>query len=357
MSFSTQDHFFLQRCQHLASLGGTRVLPNPRVGSVIVHEGRIIGEGYHQYPGGPHAEVMAVRDIRPEDHVLVKESSLYVNLEPCSHFGKTPPCADMIITLGIPRVVIGCQDPNPKVSGAGIRRLRDAGITVVTAPDDSPYIWQNRVFFVNQQQKRPFIILKWAESRDGFIGGFDQEGNPKPLRISCEMSRLLAHKLRAEMQVIMIGKGTAAADNPHLTTRHVPGHNPIRMILDRNLRLPEAMHLRTDGIPTIILNALRQDTEGAVRYYIPRQWHDIRALLQELYEVLGICSIMVEGGSHLLRQFITQDVWDEVYRVTGTLKAGAGVPAPEVPWSFEAEEMLGEDRVEILRRVTWTPIR
>ncbi len=226
--FSSQDALFLHRCLDLALKASRAVAPNPYVGSVIVHYGRIIGEGFHQQAGQPHAEVLAVRAVA--DPTLLKESTIYVTLEPCAHFGKTPPCADLIIRHQIPRVVIGMQDPNPKVDGGGIARMKAQGIEVVLSPDPRPFAEINHVFLTNLAFQRPFIALKWAQTADGYLAGVQTNGGSFPVRITGPQANQYTHRLRASYQGIWIGRKTAEIDNPRLNTRLYPGPNPIKIV-------------------------------------------------------------------------------------------------------------------------------
>lgn len=342
--FQAADALFLQRTLSLAHLGTSAVFPNPQVGAVIVHAGRIIGEGYHAYAGGPHAEVAAIRSVREPD--LLPEATMYVSLEPCSFHGKTPPCANLIIERGIRRVVVGCEDPNPRVSGRGIARMRAAGLAVILAPDPAPFRALNRAFFLNQQQNRPYVTLKWAETQDGFMARYDPHGQPHPLAITSAEANAFTHRLRARHQALAIGRRTAAIDNPRLNTRLYPGDSPLRIVFDRDLRLPADLHLLQDGRPTLILNRQRSDRQGPVRYFQPQQWQDLATLMGELYREAGICSLMVEGGAGLLQDFLDQDVYDEVHLLQGPAQIGQGLPGPRLPRQlrFSQHESLGVDQ-------------
>lgn len=342
---TTADLQFLHRCIQLAELGGTKVIPNPKVGAVIVHNGTIIGEGFHPYSGGPHAEVVAVRDVK--DQTLLPDSTIYVSLEPCNHFGKTPPCVDLILEHKIPRVVVGCLDPNPKVAGKGIERLRTNGVEVELAEDVTPFTFLNRAFFVNQLYHRPYITLKWAQTADGFIAGHDEAGNGIPIKITDFPSDVLVHKLRASHQAILVGRKTALSDDPSLTTRYYPGESPLRIVFDRKGTLPRTLKLFTDGNKTMILGAETTKTEN-VAYYSPTQWTNLSLLLEELYSEKGICSILVEGGREILQQFIDQGVYDEIICFEGHKKIHAGIPAPTLAssFSFDSTRFSGQDIVK-----------
>ena len=340
---STADHLYLERCLYLARMGSARVFPNPQVGAVLVHQDTIIGEGYHAYAGGPHAEVKALEVVH--DRSLLAHSTMYVSLEPCSHHGKTPPCVSAIILYGIPRVVIGCLDPNPQVSGRGVQRLREAGIQVDLAPFPDVYQEVNRAFFCNQQQHRPWIILKWAESADGFIAGLDANGMPAATPITGREAGILVHKLRSQVQAIMVGRRTAQIDNPRLNTRHFFGENPVRIVFDRQLRLPVNLQLLNDGQASIVLNESQSRKSGLLHYYVPQQWNDMRHLMEELYGQLGICSILIEGGVQLLQQFIDQGVYDEIWKFSSLKSLQNGLPAPVLPptISWHSRKLIGED--------------
>lgn len=341
------DAVFLLRTLQLARLGSSRVFPNPQVGALIVHETRILAEGYHTYSGGPHAEVNAVHALRAEDKALLPASTLYVSLEPCSHHGKTPPCADLILRHGIGRVVVGCVDPNPQVAGRGLQRLRNQGVEVVLAPDPAPYEALNPGFTLNQRARRPFLTLKWAESPDGYVAALDARGQPRPVHLSGPEADIAVHRLRAGHQAILVGRRTAAIDNPRLTTRRYPGAHPRRVVLDPDLRLPPTLALLSDGLPTIVLNRSRQEQVGQILYYAPGQWEDMQVLCWELYHHLGLTKILIEGGTRLLQQCLDQGVYDHVVRLRGRQRLGQGVAGPTLPpgFAFDRSYWLGD---------TWT---
>ena len=281
------------------------------VGAVIVADGRIIGEGYHVRCGEGHAEVNAFASVKKEDESLLKEATIYVSLEPCSHYGKTPPCADLIIRKGVKRAVVGCEDPFAEVRGRGIRKLKDAGIEVVVGVCQKECEELNKVFFTFHRLKRPFITLKWAESKDGFIARTDSEGKPQPTQISTEQTRMHCHKLRAEHQAILVGRTTLQTDNPSLTTRYWKGRNPIRIILTHNT--PDK-HLKifNNEASTLVMSGHLAD------------------LMRDLHTE-GIQSVLVEGGRDVLQQFIDQQIWDEAYIEKGDILIGEGVKAPTFP--------------------------
>lgn len=353
-----QDEVYLQRCLHLAQMAGNRVYPNPRVGALLVARDRVLSEGFHAYAGGPHAEAVAIRSASRD--ASLAEATLYVSLEPCNHHGKTPPCTELILEKGIPRVVIGCVDPNPKVSGKGILRLKEAGVTVDMAPDPRPFYGLNRVFWINQVEKRPYIVLKWAQTHDGFVAAFNSKGAEVPLRITGHEAQRHTHQLRAFHHSIMVGRKTAEIDNPRLTTRHFYGHHPIRIVWDMGRKLPSYLAMLSDGHPTLVLtDNPPPSAPPGLRYLQPSQWTDMRAICQELFDYSHIASIIVEGGTHLLQQFIDQDVYDELHVFRGKVVIGKGVPAPVLPkgFSFDEYKKLGEDELLIRRRQVIHPDR
>ena len=286
----TKDECYMARCLELARLGKANAAPNPMVGSVIVHQDRIIGEGYHEQCGQPHAEPNAIRRVK--DKSLLSLSTLYVSLEPCAHFGKTPPCALLIIQHKIPRVVVGCIDPFAKVAGRGIAMMREAGIDVEVGVLERESLALNRRFITFHQKKRPYIILKWAESKDGFIDA--EEDVPKWL--TNEASRALVHKMRAEEMAIMVGTVAAYKDNPSLTTRAWAGKDPIRVTLDRTLRLPSSHHLFDGEVFTIIFTQERKDDEPNVSFVTIDFSKDVLAQCLSYLHQQNINSLIVEGG-------------------------------------------------------------
>lgn len=343
-SLSDTHLAFLKRCCDLARIPGAAVEPNPRVGAVVVHRGRIVGEGAHAAHGGPHAEVVAVASV--QDPSLLRESTLYVSLEPCNHHGKTPPCTELILAHGITRVVVGAVDPNPRMQGRSIAFLRERGVAVHVLAEGSPCVALNPHFDLNQRLGRPYVVLKWAESADGFIAGRDAEGKPSPRAISGAASNRFFHRLRHELQAIWIGKNTAAIDNPSLTTRLWPGRDPLRIVMDPQLSLPQGLSI-FQGPPTLRINGLRDGQEGNVRLWKVEDSRDLPALLRSLYAELKVGSVLVEGGADLSQQFIDAGLWDEVYRCQSPLVLGDGVAAPVLPTGLQPADvsMLGSDRV------------
>jgi diaminohydroxyphosphoribosylaminopyrimidine deaminase/5-amino-6-(5-phosphoribosylamino)uracil reductase len=341
------DELYMRRCLDLAALGRGMVSPNPMVGAVIVHQGKIIGEGYHQKYGGPHAEVNAVNDVlqrfeNAED--LLRQSTIYVSLEPCAHYGKTPPCADLIIKHRIPKVVVGCRDPFDQVDGKGIEKLQAVGIEVKLGALEQECRDLNRRFFTRVQKHRPYIILKWAQTADGFFASDDNS----QFWITGLESRKLVHQWRAEEDAVLVGKNTAAIDNPQLNVRYGEGRNPKRVVIDRRLELDPNLHLFDNAVETLIFNQVETKTVGKNKYialedfdrYVPQY------IMYQLY-LQDIQSVIVEGGAHTLRTFIEAGMWDEARIFTGPATLGKGIPAPQIAGVKGDESQLGDDLLEI----------
>ncbi len=316
----------MHRCLELARLGGGHVAPNPMVGAVLVHEDRIIGEGYHRQYGKPHAEVNCIASVTEADEPLIALSTLYVSLEPCAHHGKTPPCADLVIARQIPRVVIGCRDPFPQVNGKGIEKLLAAGVEVVVGVLEAECVALNKRFFTFNTLHRPYVVLKWAQSVDGFIAG-----TAGRTHISNDYSNRLVHKWRSEEAAILVGTRTALLDDPALTARLWTGPDPIRLVIDKELDLPPSLQLFDGKVRTVVFNRLRHQEEGMLQYY---QLADDSSLVHQLSVALHrlkIQSVLVEGGARLLQSFIDADCWDEVRVITnGGLVLSGGLPAPRL---------------------------
>lgn len=310
----------MKRCFYLARLGRGYVAPNPMVGCVVVAQGRIIGEGYHRQHGGPHAEVNALNSVK-ERHLL-PQSTVYVNLEPCSHYGKTPPCADRLIKEGVKKVVVCNLDPNPLVAGRGIERLRQAGIEVETGLLEQEGWQLNRRFFTFFTQHRPYIILKWAQTADGFLDAL----NDKPIRISTDITKALVHQMRAEEAAILVGTQTALKDNPSLHTRRWFGKHPLRIAIDRSGKIPPTHHLLDGTQATLILTETNQKPP-----YQPVDFKQniIPQLLDKLYE-MKIQSLIVEGGEKTLQTFIEGNYFDEIQVEYGAYCCHQGTPAPSI---------------------------
>lgn len=332
----------MQRCLALAAKGIGHVAPNPMVGCVIVYEGRIIGEGYHQQYGGPHAEVNAVNSVADES--LLQHATLYVNLEPCSHYGKTPPCANLIVAKKIPRVVIGSYDPNPLVAGKGIQLLRENGIEVVTEVLKDECDFLNRRFLTFLTQKRPYIILKWAQSADGFIAPLDN----KPYWLTNDASKKLVHQWRAEEPGIMVGHNTVMADNPQLTVRLTKGKNPVRITFDRNLQLPDKMKIFDAAAPTLVFNQKENSVTGnRENIQIDFNTSVIPQVLTAMH-TRNLQSVMVEGGAALLESFLSSGYWDEARIFYTSARLGNGLKAPALQGKLLEERHLEDDLLRII---------
>lgn len=325
-----KDHErYMFRCIELGRLGLGYASPNPMVGCVLVHQGKIIGEGYHHQAGEPHAEVNAIHSIK--DPSLLTDSTLYVNLEPCAHYGKTPPCAQFIVQHHIPRVVIGNVDPHEKVAGKGIEILKNGGCEVLTGILENEGRRLNRRFFCYHEKKRPFIILKWAQTMDGFIDRLRQpDEKPQPNWITGETARMLVHKWRSEEDAIMVGTKTAIMDNPKLNVREWHGKNPVRVLIDKTGKIGDAYHLLNDEIPTYIFTE-NKSLSKVRTHFIQLPFDD-----QLLHHILGflyqqnIQSVFVEGGSALIHSFIRAGLWDEARVFIGQKEFISGIHAPVI---------------------------
>lgn len=337
------DQEYMQRCLQLAAIGGGYVAPNPMVGAVLVVGDKIIGEGYHKKFGQPHAEPNAIKAVK--NHEELKQATLYVNLEPCSHYGKTPPCAHLIVKCGIPRVVIGTLDPNPKVSGRGVQILRDAGIEVTVGVLEEACNELNKRFFVFQRNNRPYILLKWAQTSDGFIDIVRQSSAETPLLISNEITKQLTHKMRAENQAIMVSTNTVILDNPSLTVRYWSGKNPTRIALDRLGRIPTDSQLLNGEQPTLIFTEQTQSNIDNLRYLkINFDQNCLDAVLKLLFENL-IHSVLVEGGSKLLNSFIEKGYWDEAHVEVSPQKTGQGISAPVLNCNPDSMSVIEKHKI------------
>lgn len=323
----TTDEKYIRRCIELASNGLCNAAPNPMVGAVIVHNGKIIGEGYHAKCGEGHAEVNAIRSVK--DEILLKEATIYVSLEPCSHYGKTPPCADLIISKGIPRVVVGCIDPFSQVSGRGIRKLREAGIDVTVGVLEEECKNLIRRFVTFNTQKRPYITLKWAESADGYIDINRENGSPVVL--STPVTSMYVHKQRAEHKAILVGRRTALLDNPSLTTRNWYGKNPLRLVIDRNLTLPAELKLFDHSTPTMVFTEKQKNSEDNLEYVALDFSKDILPQICTVLYDRKIQSLLVEGGTTLLQSFIDSELWDEIFVEHSEKVLYEGVKSPIIP--------------------------
>lgn len=326
----------IQQCLELAQKGKGRVSHNPMVGAVLVHNERIIGQGWHERYGHAHAEVNCLSAVADADKALIPESTMYVSLEPCAHHGKTPPCAERIVAEGIKHVVICNTDPHDKVAGKGIQILKDAGIEVTTDTLADAGRWVNRRFFCFHEQKRPYIILKWAQTQDGFIAPADKSR----FAITNTKSNRLVHKWRTEEDAIIVGFNTACNDDPQLTARLWDGENPLRIVIDKNLALTKNYKIFNQDAETWILNNSKNTIEDNIHYIQMDFSKDIRPqLLQNLYED-GIQSLIVEGGAVLLNSFIQAGVWDEARVFIGNKLIVSGVSAPELNNATHVKQMM-----------------
>lgn len=339
---STQNQLFMQRCLDLARNGEGTTQPNPMVGCVIVHDSQIIGEGWHYKSGQPHAEVHAIRSVK--NKALLHESTLYVSLEPCAHVGKTPPCASLIIENKIPRVVVACLDPNPQVSGRGVALLREAGVAVEVGILEAEATFLNRKFITSHTKQRPYITLKWAQTTDGFIDKARNAGDTDQFAISGPESKVFVHKLRAEHDAILIGSQTAINDNPSLTTREFSGKNPVRMVLDRQRRLPETLPIFTDCQATWQFTMHGNPNDGIAKTVVISEDDFLKNVMDYAFQN-GIQSILVEGGATILGAFLETDLWDEALVISAPKKIGSGLVAPIIVGHSDAVITLGRDSI------------
>ena len=335
---------YMQRCLQLAALGAGLVAPNPMVGAVLVYDNRIIGQGYHEKFGEAHAEVNCINSVAEADKNFIGQSTLYVSLEPCAHFGKTPPCADLIIENEIPNVIIGCSDIFEKVAGKGIEKLKAAGVHVTVDILKTECLELNKRFFIFHKKKRPYIILKWAQSSDGKIGGT----NGERIFISNEFTNRLVHKWRAEEAAILVGTNTALQDDPALTARLWPGNHPVRLVIDTSLKLPLHLKLFDGTVKTILFNFSKQAEEDNLVYYKLKKEENIPKKIATALYSLNILSVIVEGGAKLLQSFIDAGFWDEARVITNSnLIIGEGLDAPVLKnSSLILQQEIKNDNIE-----------
>ena len=325
--------------------------PNPMVGCVVVHNEEIIGEGFTSPYGGPHAEVNAIASVK--DKSMLRKATLYVTLEPCSHFGKTPPCVDLILAHDIPEVVIGIQDPHDKVAGKGIQKLKAHGRRVTVGVLEAVCREHHRRFLSFQEKKRPYIILKWAETQDGFIAPLDNQRNekPQPFWITNTKSRQLVHQWRSEEQAVLVGTRTVLKDNPKLNVRNWTGTDPFRIVLDRNLRIPHHFHVFDQSVKTIILTEI-SDTHCYLEGVHYETLDFSETLVPQICDALyrnSISSVLIEGGTKTLQSFIDSGVWDEARIFTGSSSFGAGLAAPKIQGTPTVKKRLLLDRLTVLK--------
>ena len=338
------DEQYMRRCITLAECATGLTYPNPMVGCVIVCDGKIIGEGYHRKAGEGHAEVNAIASVRKRK--LLNKSTLYVSLEPCAHYGKTPPCAKLIIDCQIPKVVVGCVDSFSAVAGKGIQMLRDAGIEVIVGVLERECRRLNRRFFTFHEKRRPYVTLKWAESADGFIDSMRDDTN-LPTWLTDEECRRLVHKQRTEEQAIMIGANTALLDRPQLTARLWSGNQPTRIIIDPNLRVPRDMPLFTDGKPTIVINKTLDSNEANVKFISCNFSENSAANILSILHNEDIQSVIIEGGTKTLQSFIDANLWDEAFVYKGFTTIGRGVIGPQISSRAKTAHLIGSNQLFI----------
>lgn len=320
----TEEEYYIKRCIDLANLGQGQVAPNPLVGCVIVKDEIIIGEGYHRNFGGPHAEIEAINNVVNKDNI--KGSTIYVSLEPCNHFGKTPPCTKSIIDVQPKRVVIGSCDTNSSISGKGIERLKSEGIEVVTGVLENECRFLNKRFFTFHEKRRPYVILKWAQTIDGYLDRNREDHETGIHWISSPETKVLVHKWRSEEQGILVGRNTILNDNPSLTVREFSGVNPTRIVIDSQLKLSKDVGVFSEEAPTLIFNRIKNVQEGRTEW-IKISETSTKEILDELFK-RNIQSILVEGGSRTLQYFIIDNVWDEARVIVGNKKFNEGMRAP-----------------------------
>lgn len=340
---------FIARALELAKLGMGAVSPNPMVGAVIVYNDQIIGEGYHHKYGEAHAEVNAVNDVlmhQANALELLKKATIYVTLEPCAHFGKTPPCADLIIKHQIPNVVIGCLDPFDSVNGKGAERLKQAGLNVTVGVLEAECLELNKRFFTKVKKQRPYVILKWAQTQDGFFSPTD--GTQK--WISNDFAKQLVHQWRSEEDCVLVGKRTALADNPQLNVRLVSGRNPLRAVVDKNLELPSTHHVFDNSVKTFVFNQHKTAIEGQT-YYVSIEDFDHylpQYILFQLY-LQDVQSVIIEGGAKTLQSFVNAELWDEARIFTASDFWGDGVMAPSIKGETTAHTKIGSNQLHIIK--------
>ena len=334
----------MRRALELAESGRGFVSPNPMVGCVIVHENQIIGEGFHEIYGGPHAEVNAINSVKNPE--MLSKSTAYVSLEPCAHWGKTPPCANLLVEKGLKKVVIGAIDSNHLVGGKGVEILQKAGIEVVTGVLEMEARLQNRRFFTQIEKMRPYVILKWAQSKDGFVARSDYSSK----WISNARSRQLVHKWRAEEDAILVGKNTAKYDNPSLTVRDWTGKNPLRLVIDPNLELPENLNLFDQIVPTVCYNTVKSEKTENLEFVKLKPGFELKEILEDLNS-RKIQSLIVEGGSFVLNKFIEEGLWDEARVFTGSTEFGEGISAPRLNLIPTETLSIQEDSLRIYHHV------
>lgn len=342
-----QSHeFYMRRCLELAKLGFGSVAPNPMVGAVIVLDGKIIGEGFHEIYGGPHAEVNAINSVK--DTSVLKNATIYVSLEPCSHHGKTPPCADLLVKYQFQKVVIACQDTFSKVSGNGIKKLQLAGINVELGILEKEARLLNKRFFTFHEKHRPYVILKWAQSQNGYIDIQRSDNNSGIHWITQPETKKLVHKWRSEEMAILVGKNTVLNDNPSLTVREWKGSNPIRIVLDTNLEIPTDRAVFNEEATTIVLNTQKQAVENNIQF-IQLKKIEPKQILEVLFQS-NIQSLIIEGGARVLQSFIDHELWDEARILSGIGSIENGIEAPIISGQMCSNLTFGKDTIKFIAR-------
>lgn len=340
------NEIYMQRCIDLALKGLRDVAPNPMVGCVIVHKDVIIGEGFHEEFGKAHAEVNAIN--RVEDKEKLKKSKLYVSLEPCAHTGKTKPCVDLIIKHDIPEVIVGIKDPNPKVSGKGIEKLKKAGVKVTVGVLEDICLEVNRRFFTFHQKQRPYVILKWAQTIDGYLDKVRYDKEQKVNWISAPETQTIVHKWRSEEQSILVGRNTIINDNPSLTVREYGGKNPTRIVIDSQLQISGSLKIYSEEAPTLVFNRLKNEKTNNIEY-IKIDETSTKNILDELYR-RQIQSVFVEGGSRTIQYFIIDNAWDEARVIVGNKKFHEGYKAPVLNRIPVNSLSFGKDMIHFFKR-------
>ncbi len=333
------DEHYMKIALELAEKGRGSVSPNPMVGAVIVHDGKIISSGYHAQFGGPHAEVNAILSVSKENERFLQDSTIFVTLEPCAHFGKTPPCADLLIEKKFKRVVVGSFDPNPKVSGAGIAKIKNAGISVTENTLQKECDELNKYFMTYHKLHRPFVVLKWAESSDGFMA----PSTPSKFWLSCDESKKIVHEMRSEVSAILVGTKTVEIDDPELTTRLVPGKNPTRLIIDKHLKLPLSKKVFAENSIVYIYNGIKSEVKNNL-HFVKIDFGDniLPQILEHLYS-LNIISVLIEGGAFTLSYFIKADLWDEILLIHTQKSLDTGIPSPKFEGTLVSETSVASD--------------
>lgn len=338
------DELYMQRCLQLAAMGAGSVAPNPMVGAVLVNNNIVLGEGFHQQYGEAHAEVNCINNVPTEKAHLIPSSTLYVSLEPCNHTGQTGPCTEFIISHNIKKVVVACRDSYEKVSGSGIFALQQAGIEVIEGILEKEAQFLNRRFFTFHKEQRPYIILKWAQTANGFLG--DNSG--KRLKISNELTDRIVHKWRSEEDAIMVGTNTAGTDNPTLTTRLWPGKNAVRLVIDKHLKLSPQLHIFNAAAPTIIINTKKHSEEGNLFYYQTAEEENMLAVVINLMHQRKLISLIVEGGTTLLQSFIDAGLWDEARVISSkNITVSNGLRSPSLTGcTLQQSENIEDDAIQ-----------